>query len=127
VAWTLAKAEGYGRIGVAEAIMLTSATLFGPGMFLFPSDLVSGSQSGAWYGYAVDAAATVLASWVWVVLCRRHPARRLPELMGELVGSAAARFLSVVVALFDIAVAAASVSALGEVIASIFGVWTILC
>lgn len=120
MAWTLAKAEGYGRIGVAEAIMLTSATLFGPGMFLFPGDLVHGSQSGAWYGFALDAVATVLASWAWVVLCRRHPARRLPELMGELVGGVAARALSVLVAVFDIAVAAASVSALGEVIASIF-------
>lgn len=120
MARSVAQSEGYGRIGVAEAIVLSSATLFGPGMFLFPGDLVTGSQSGAWYGFTADAIATVLATWIWVILARRHPARRLPELMGELLGVPVARVLAAAVILFEIAISATAVNALAEMVVTIF-------
>ena len=120
MARAIAQSEGYGRIGIAEAIILTSGVLFGPGMFLFPGDLVAGSQSGAWYAFTLDAVATVGATWMWVVLARRHPARRLPELMGELLGAQTSRVLSLLVALLDIAVAAVSVTALAQVVTAVF-------
>lgn len=120
MARAIAQSEGYGRIGVAEAIMLSSATLFGPGMFLFPGDLVAGASSGAWFGFALDAGSTVLAAWIWVTLARRHPARRLPELMGELIGTAPARILTGAVVLFEIAVGAIAVNALAQMVCTIF-------
>lgn len=120
MAGSIAQSEGYGRIGVAEAVMLVSGTLFGPGMFLFPGDLVRGSQSGAWFAFLVDALATLLATWFYVILSRRHPARRLPELLTDLLGPWMSRLLTPLVVLLDVAVVAASVTALAQIVGAVF-------